>query len=93
MSSLPTFENNVFNNNTTGSIRFDLNNVVDANITLLNNTITNNGTGSAGKLRIELCDHSDWNYRQLFNHIKRQLVLRQRIEFSLSAYLGCIYNS
>ncbi len=42
--------NNVFNDNTTGSIRFDFNNVVDANISLLNNTITNNGTGSQASL-------------------------------------------
>jgi len=43
-------ENNIFNNNATGSIRFDLNNVVDANISLLNNTIINNGTGSQASL-------------------------------------------
>ena len=43
-------ENNVFNNNTTGSIRFNLNNVVNANISVLNNTITNNGTGSQASL-------------------------------------------
>jgi hypothetical protein len=42
--------NNIFNNNTTGSIRFDLNNVVAANISLMNNTITNNGTGSQASL-------------------------------------------
>jgi len=41
-------QNNVFSNNATGSIRFDLNTVVDANITLSNNSITNNGTGSVG---------------------------------------------
>lgn len=41
-------ENNVFNDNTTGSIRFDFNNVVTADISALNNTITNNGTGSEG---------------------------------------------
>lgn len=39
-------ENNLFHGNTTGSIRFDLNNVVDANINVLNNTFTNNGTGA-----------------------------------------------
>lgn len=39
-------ENNLFNDNTTGSIRFGLDNVVYANITAFNNTITNNGTGS-----------------------------------------------
>jgi hypothetical protein len=43
-------ENNIFNNNTTGSIRFDLNNVVDAHINVFNNTITNNGTGSQASL-------------------------------------------
>jgi hypothetical protein len=43
-------ENNVFDGNTTGSIRYDLNNVVNADITLLNNTITNNGTGSQASL-------------------------------------------
>ncbi len=43
-------ENNVFNGNTTGSIRFDFNNVVNADITLLNNTMTNNGTGSQASL-------------------------------------------
>lgn len=43
-------ENNVFNNNTTGGIRFNINNVVDANINVLNNTITNNGTGSQASL-------------------------------------------
>ncbi len=57
-------QNNVFNNNATGSIRFDLNSVINTNISLLNNTITNNGTGAQGAdLRIELCDHSDRNYR------------------------------
>ncbi|MDR3623627.1 MAG: right-handed parallel beta-helix repeat-containing protein [Chlamydiales bacterium] len=39
-------ENNIFNENTTGSIRFNIDNVVNADINLLNNTITNNGTGS-----------------------------------------------
>lgn len=43
-------ENNVFNNNTTGSIRFSLDDVLEANISLLNNTITNNGTGSQASL-------------------------------------------
>ncbi len=43
-------ENSVFNGNTTGSLRVDLNNVVNADITLLNNTITNNGTGSQASL-------------------------------------------
>lgn len=39
-------ENNIFANNITGSIRFSLNGVANANINVLNNTITNNGTGS-----------------------------------------------
>ncbi len=43
-------ENNVFDSNTTGSIRIDLNDVVNADLTLLNNTITNNGTGSQASL-------------------------------------------
>lgn len=43
-------ENNLFNSNTTGSIRFNLNDVVDASISLLNNTITNNTTGSQSSL-------------------------------------------
>lgn len=41
---------NLFNDNTAGSIRFDLSNVLNANINLLNNTITNNGTGSQASL-------------------------------------------
>ena len=43
-------KNNVFNNNTTGSIRFDLNDAVNADIVLLNNTMTNNGSGSEASL-------------------------------------------
>lgn len=43
-------ENNIFNDNTTGSVRFGLTNVIDADILLLNNTITNNGTGSQSSL-------------------------------------------
>jgi len=43
-------ENNVFDGNTTGSIRFNLNNLVNADINVLNNTITNNGTGSQASL-------------------------------------------
>ncbi len=43
-------ENNVFDSNTTGSVRLDFNNVINADITLLNNTITNNGTGSQASL-------------------------------------------
>lgn len=49
-SNSPTvrIENNVFSDNTVGAIRFDFSNVVDANISVLNNTIANNGTGSQG---------------------------------------------
>lgn len=43
-------ERNVFSDNTTGSIRFSLTNVVDADIRVLNNEITNNGTGSQSTL-------------------------------------------
>jgi hypothetical protein len=43
-------ENNVFIGNTTGSIRANLNNVVNADFTLLNNKITNNGTGFQSSL-------------------------------------------
>jgi hypothetical protein len=43
-------ENNLFNDNVTGSIRLDLNDALDANISLLNNTITNNTTGSQASL-------------------------------------------
>ncbi len=43
-------ENNTFNNNTTGSIRFSLDTLVNADIIVLNNTITNNGTGSQASL-------------------------------------------
>ncbi|MCF7806848.1 MAG: right-handed parallel beta-helix repeat-containing protein, partial [Simkaniaceae bacterium] len=42
--------NNLFDSNTTGSVRFNLENVVNADINLLNNTITNNGTGSQASL-------------------------------------------
>ncbi len=41
-------ENNIFNHNTVGSIRVGLDNVIRADLTLLNNTMTNNGTGSQG---------------------------------------------
>lgn len=41
-------ENNIFDNNIVGSIRFDLTNVLQAAISVLNNTITNNGTGAVG---------------------------------------------
>lgn len=43
-------ENNIFNDNITGSIRFDLNNVLEADISIVNNMITNNGTGSQASL-------------------------------------------
>jgi len=43
-------ENNTFDGNTVGSIRFDLNSVLDAGINVMNNTMTNNGTGSADVL-------------------------------------------
>lgn len=43
-------ENNVFDDNTTGSIRMNLQATVHADILLLNNTITNNGTGSQASL-------------------------------------------
>ncbi|MES2121952.1 MAG: right-handed parallel beta-helix repeat-containing protein [Chlamydiota bacterium] len=43
-------ENNIFDNNTTGSIRLGLNNVVNAAIIALNNAMTNNGTGSQASL-------------------------------------------
>lgn len=42
--------NNVFDNNTAGSVRYNLTNVASAGITLQNNTITNNGTGSQSSL-------------------------------------------
>lgn len=38
-------ENNVFNANRTGSITVDLTDVINADLIILNNTITNNGTG------------------------------------------------
>lgn len=43
-------ENNLFLDNTVGSIRFNLDDVIDADISVLNNTITNNGTGSQSSL-------------------------------------------
>lgn len=43
-------ENNLFDSNTTGGIRFDLNYVNSATIDVLNNTITNSGTGSTDLL-------------------------------------------
>lgn len=43
-------ENNIFNANTTGSIRFNLDNTLSTDISLQNNMITNNGTGSQASL-------------------------------------------
>jgi len=43
-------ERNVFDSNTTGSIRCGFDNVVNAHVNVLNNTITNNGTGSQASL-------------------------------------------
>ncbi len=43
-------ENNAFSDNTTGSIRFNFNNVTDADIAVLSNTMINNGTGSQSSL-------------------------------------------
>ena len=43
-------ENNLFNSNITGSVRFALASAVSADIDLINNTITNNGTGSQSSL-------------------------------------------
>ncbi|MDP1834675.1 MAG: right-handed parallel beta-helix repeat-containing protein [Chlamydiales bacterium] len=45
-----SIENNLFDSNTTGSIRFNLDNAVNANINILGNTIINNGTGSQASL-------------------------------------------
>ncbi len=39
-------KNNLFDGNTTGGVRFGFDSVVDANINFLNNTITDNGSGS-----------------------------------------------
>ena len=63
-------ENNIFNNNTTGSIRFDLNNVVNANISLLNNTMTNNGTGSQASLGSSFVIISNGTTNQLLDCIE-----------------------
>lgn len=43
-------ENNTLDSNTTGSLRFNLTDVLEADINVLNNTITNNGTGSQASL-------------------------------------------
>jgi len=43
-------ENNAFSDNTTGGIRLSLNGVTDATINVVNNTITNSGTGSQASL-------------------------------------------
>jgi len=45
-----TIDRNVFHGNITGSIRCAFTNVVDANINVLNNAMTNNGTGSQASL-------------------------------------------
>lgn len=43
-------ENNLFNGNTTGSVRFNFTDIVRADISLLDNTISNNGTGAQSTL-------------------------------------------
>lgn len=43
-------ENNLFQNNTTGSIRFNLNDVVRADVSVFHNTMTNNGSGFQASL-------------------------------------------
>lgn len=43
-------ESNIFKNNTTGSIRLNFNDVLDAKINVINNTISNNGTGFQSSL-------------------------------------------
>ncbi|HSX37679.1 MAG TPA: inverse autotransporter beta domain-containing protein [Chlamydiales bacterium] len=43
-------ERNVFNGNITGTVRFNLDSVVGADIGFLNNTVTDNGTGSQSSL-------------------------------------------
>lgn len=43
-------ENNLFSDNTTGSVRFSLDEVIDGEILLVNNVITENGTGSQASL-------------------------------------------
>jgi hypothetical protein len=43
-------ENNVFNANTTGGIKVNLNTVVSGNITVQNNTLSNNTAGAAAQL-------------------------------------------
>lgn len=47
---IATIANNVFDTNTAGSIRFGLNNTLSTTINVLNNTFTNNGTGSQSTL-------------------------------------------
>ncbi len=42
--------NNTFEDNTAGSVRFTLNNVVSADVNLVDNTLVNNGTGSQDTL-------------------------------------------
>lgn len=48
--SVVYIERNTFDDNITGGVRFSITNVVDADINLLNNTVTNNGTGSQASL-------------------------------------------
>lgn len=43
-------ENNIFNNNITGSIRFNITNLLGLDANIINNKITNNGTGSISTL-------------------------------------------
>lgn len=43
-------ENNIFDSNTTGSIRLSLDNTINTDIVMLNNRVTNNGTGSQSSL-------------------------------------------
>ncbi len=43
-------ENNIISNNVCGAIRFELSNTNPANLTITQNTITNNGTGSEASL-------------------------------------------
>jgi hypothetical protein len=45
-----SIENNLFDSNTTGGIRFNINNAINANINVLHNIITNSGTGSQASL-------------------------------------------
>ncbi|MBY0463195.1 MAG: inverse autotransporter beta domain-containing protein [Alphaproteobacteria bacterium] len=49
-SFIARVENNVFDNNVIGAIKFDFTDVVDADINVYNNTVTNSGSGSAEAL-------------------------------------------